>query len=273
MPPATPNLMGSPPSHPPAPPAPCAELPAALLSFENVSKRYPDGGLEIVALDRVSFELAAGAALGVLGERCSGKSTLLRLAAAIEPPDGGSIRFDGQDITRLSASERARLLRGGVTLLAAADWLPSPGEIVLEHVAMSLGCEGLSMREAKRRALATLDAVGVSAVGAAQSTASLSAEQRARVMLARALVGEPRLLLVDEPAPMPRLEDHERFCATLRRVTRERGIALLVASEDMRTLGGLGPPMSLSAGELLSTGDDRGTLVQGPWRAAASGPA
>ena len=142
-----------------------------------------------MALKSVSFELAAGAALGVLGERCSGKSTLLRLAAAIESPDGGSIRFDGQDITRLSARERARLLRGGVTLLAAADWLTCPGEIVLEHVAISLGCEGLSMREAKRIALATLDAVGVSALGAAQSTVvAVGVRAGARVMLARALV-------------------------------------------------------------------------------------
>jgi ABC-type methionine transport system ATPase subunit len=247
--------------------------PPALLSFESVSKRYPDGGRDIVVLNRVSFELAAGAAIGVYGPRCSGKSTLLRLAAAIESPDGGAIRFDGQDITRLSAVERARLLRGPVALLAGADWLTSPGEIVLEHVAMSLGSEGLTMREAKRRALATLDAVGVSAVGAAQTTASLSCEQRARVMLARALAGEPRLLLVDEPAPMPSIGDHERFCATLRRVTGERGIALLVASEELATLGGMGPLMSLSSGgELVSSGDDRGTLVQGPWRAAASGP-
>jgi ABC-type lipoprotein export system ATPase subunit len=262
MPPATPSL--------PAEPAPAP----ALLSFEDVSKRYPDGGREIVVLNRVSFELAAGGAIGVYGPRCSGKSTLLRLAAAIESPDGGSVRFDGRDTSRLSALERARLLRGAVALLARADWLSSTGEIVLEHVAMSLGSEGLTLRQAKRRALDTLDAVGVSAVGAAQSTASLSAEQRARVMLARALVGEPRLLAVDEPAPMPSLSDHERFCATLRRVTRERGIALLVASEEIATLAGMGALMSLSSGgELVSNAAERGTLVRGPWPAAASGSA
>ena len=59
-------------------------------------------------------------------------------------------------------------------------------------------------------------------------------------MLARALVREPRLLLVDEPAPMPSLRDRERFCATLREVASERGIALLIASEDMSTLQGVG---------------------------------
>jgi lipoprotein-releasing system ATP-binding protein len=258
---------------PAAPSLPTAPAPPALLSFQNVSKRYPDGGREIVVLDRVSFELRAGAAIGVHGERCSGKSALLRLAAGIEPPDGGSVCVAGQDTTWLSASERALLLRGQVALLAGADWLTTRGEIVCEHVAMSLGCEGLTIREATRRALATLDAVGVSATGAAQPTASLSAEQRARVMLARALVGEPRLLLVDEPAPMPSIGDHERFCATLRRVTRERGIALLVASEEIATLGGMGAVMSLVNGELVSSAAERGTLVHGPWRAAASGPA
>jgi ABC-type lipoprotein export system ATPase subunit len=263
MPPAAPKLMESPP--------PPAEPPPALLSFQNVSKRYPDGGREIVVLDEVSFELAAGASAGVYGDRSSGKSTLLRLAAAIESPDGGSIRFDGQDITRLSAAARAQLLRRPVALLCEADWLTSPGEIVLDHVAMSLGSEGLTMREAKRRALAMLDAVGVSAVGAAERTASLSAAKRARVMLARALVREPRLLVVDEPAPMPSLTDHERFCATLRRVTGERGIALLMASENLATLGGMGTLMSLSAGgELVSSGEERGTVVRLAPRRAAS---
>jgi ABC-type lipoprotein export system ATPase subunit len=261
------------PTAPPSFDGPPVLPPAPLLSFQSVSKRYPDGGREVAVLDSVSFELAADAAVGIYGPRRSGKSTILRLAAAIESPDGGTIRFDGRDITRLSPTERARLLRGPVALLAEADWLTSPGEIVLDHVAMSIGSEGLTMREAKRRALAMLDAVGVSAVEAAERTASLSAEKRARVMLARALAREPKLLVVDEPAPMPSLTDHERFCATLRRVTGERGIALLMASEDMATLGGMGTLMSLSAGgELVSSGEERGTVVRlRPRRAAASG--
>jgi ABC-type glutathione transport system ATPase component len=270
MPPAPPSPFAEPPA------SPFAESPAPLLSFANVSKRYPDGGREIVVLDEVSFELAAGASVGVCGAPGSGKSTLLRLAAAIESPDGGSIRFDGQELSGLSGSGRARLLRSAVALLSGADWLSSPGEIVLDHVAMSIGSGGLTLRECKRRALVALDAASISAVGAAERTASLSVEQRARVMLARALVREPRVLLVDEPAPMPRLTDHERFCATLRRVTGERGIALIMASQDMGTLGGMGTLMSFSArGELVSTGEQRGSVVElHPHRAAtASGPA
>jgi peptide/nickel transport system ATP-binding protein len=263
---------------PPAPPSlkrTSSAEPPPLLSFENVSKRYPDGGREITVLAGLCFDVQAGANVGLCGAPGSGKSTLLRLAAAIEPADGGSIRFDGQDITGFSAAQRARLLRSAVALLSQDDWLTSPGEIALDHVTMSIGACGLTLRDAKRCALQALEAVGVGAAGAAARTGSLSAEQRARVMLARALVREPRLLLVDEPAPMPSLTDHERFCATLRRVSAERGITLLVASQEIGTLGGMETLMSLSTGgELISTGGERGTVVElHPHRAGASGTA
>ena len=243
-----------------------------LLSFANVTKRYPDGSRERVVLKAISFDLAEGAAVGLYGAPGFGKSTLLRLAAAIESPEEGSIRFDGEEITRRSGAQRARLLRGPIALLAGGGWLPLPGESVLEHVAMSIGSQGLTPRECKHRALLTLDAVGVSAAGAAESTDALSAEKRARAMLARALVREPRLLLVDEPAPMPRIEDHDRFCETLREVTAERGIALLVASESLET-GGVASQMWLGADGELSTTEEQGTIVElRPHRAAASGP-
>jgi ABC-type lipoprotein export system ATPase subunit len=267
MPPVTPKEIGS----PPAPPGPCAEPPA--LSFSGVSKRYPDGAREIVVLDGNSFEVAAGASLGIRGAGRSGKSTVLRLAAAIEPPDAGTITIAGRDVTRISSSEQPGLLRSTVALLSAGDWMASAGETVLDHVAMSLGSKGLTPREAKRAALLALDAVGVAGLAAEETTGPLSFEERARVMLAGALVREPRLLLVDEPAPMPSLEDHDRFCATLRRVCSERGIALLIASERLGALQGLGAQMTLTAGgELVSTsGEEPGTVVQGPWPAAASG--
>jgi lipoprotein-releasing system ATP-binding protein len=242
---------------------------APLLTFANASLRRREGERESVVLDGVCFELQSGSALGIYGQRRSGKSTLLRLAVGLELAEEGSVRFEGRELGTMSGGERARLLRGPIALLTADGWLPSPGETVMDHVAMSAGSAGLSLREARRRALAALDRAGVAGVSAEEMTASLSPAQRARVMLARALVREPRLLAVDEPAPLPSLLERERFCALLRAVAQERSIALLVASEELSALQGIAVLASLSAGELCST-EDRGTVVEFPRRRAGA---
>ncbi len=239
-----------------------------LLSFLNVSKRFPDGSREILVLDRVSLDIDAGVSVGVYGPRRAGKSTLLRLAAGIALPDAGAIRFEGRDIVSMSAGERGRLLRGAIAFMAAADWRATPGESVVDHVATSLGSAGLTMREARRRAMRALDEVEIGAAGAAEPTALLSLTERARVMLARALAREPRLLVLDDPAPLPSLGERDRFFALLRSAARERGITLLMASEEMAALQGVEVMVSIGDGELLSTASG-GTVVQLPGRRRA----
>lgn len=236
-----------------------------LLSFANVGKRFPDGGREITVLDSVSFEVDAGVFVGLYGTRRSGKSTLLRLAAGIERPDTGAVRFDGRALDAMTASQRARLLRGELAFMASDDWRPNPGESVVDHVAMSLGSEGLTVRDARRRALLSLERVGVSATCADEPAGSLSLAERTLVMLARALVHEPRVLLVDEPAVMPSLDDRSRFYLLLRELARERNMALLVVSEEMGALQGASVMMSISGGEVCTT-EGPGTVVQMPRR-------
>jgi predicted ABC-type transport system involved in lysophospholipase L1 biosynthesis ATPase subunit len=239
-----------------------------LLSFEAVSKSYPDGGREVLVLDRVSLELDAATSLGVYGTRRSGKSTLLRLAAGIELPDAGAIRFDGRDLGSMSAAQRGRLLRGDIAFLSAGDWRATPGERVVDHVATSLGSAGVTIRDARRRALESLERVGVGAAGAEEPTVALSLAERMRVMLARALAREPRLLILDEPALTPNVGERERFLALLRAEARERGMALLLASEEIASLQGVRVLVSIADGELCST-DERGTVIQMPARRRA----
>ncbi len=239
-----------------------------LLSFANVGKRFPDGGREIAVLGGISFELEEGVFVGLYGARRSGKSTLLRLAAGIEQPDAGEVRFDGRALNAMTGSERGHLLRGELAFMASGDWRPNLGESVVDHVATSLGSEGLTVRDARRRALGALERVGVTATGSEESTGSLSLAERTLVMLARALVHEPRLLLVDEPAVMPNLGDRDRFYLLLRELAAERNMALLVVSEEMGALQGAGVMMSISSGEVCTT-EERGTVVQLPRRGAS----
>jgi ABC-type lipoprotein export system ATPase subunit len=242
-----------------------------LLSFLNVSKSYPDGDRELRVLNRVSLEIDAGVSVGVYGPRRAGKSTLLRLAAGIALPDSGTICFEGRNIAQMPVSERGRLLRGKIAFISAADWRATPGESVLDHVATSLGSEGLTMREARRRAMHVLGRVEIAA-GAEEPTASLSQTERARVMLARALARAPRLLVLDEPALLPSLGERERFYALLRTEAQELDSTLLIASEEMSALQGVGVMMSIGDGEVVGP-EERGTVVQLPGRRRGQGGA
>lgn len=224
-----------------------------LLSFANVSKSYPDGARDVTVLDGVCFDLEEGSSLGVYGRRRSGKSTLLRLAAGIELPDAGAVSFDGVDLAAMRASARGRLLGGEIAYMACGDWRVTPGERVVDHVATSLVGSGMRMREARRRALAILEQVGIGAAAADRATARVSTAERMRVMLARALARSPRLLVLDEPAVARGIGERERFHALVRTEAAKRGMALLMASEEIAALQGVQVLVSIADGELCST--------------------
>ncbi len=207
---------------PPAPSSTAGAVP--LLRFEQVSKSYPDGRQLVSVFERVSFEVHDGEHVGIFGSRRAGKSTLLRLAAGIEAPDTGRIVFEGRDIAKLPALQHDRLLRDRIGLLASEGWRPAKGERVVDHVALPLVSDGATMHEARRRARQTLHWAGATRY-ADELAVSLAVGERMRVMLARALVRKPRLLLVDEPAavPSPRsAKTSTRCCAAARVSTTPR---------------------------------------------------
>jgi ABC-type ATPase involved in cell division len=221
-----------------------------LLSFSQVSKAYPDGRGETVVLNNVSLEIGAGDHLGVWGERRSGKSTLLRLAAGLEPPDTGSICFDGQVINGLSVGARARLMRRHGIALSSSDWRPDPNHRVVDHVALPLLSDGLSPRQARasaRRTLARLDAGEY----ADMRSDRLARGELLRVGLARALVSQPRLLLIDEPAVLPSPSESEALYNLVAELAGE-DLTIVVASEDLAAIEGAGRMMSISDGVVRS---------------------
>jgi len=243
-----------------------------LLQISDLGKAYPDGDGRISLFEHAAMEVAEGSHVGVYGRRHSGKSTLLRIAAGIERPDGGSVRFEGVELTTASPARLALLLRSRIAYVSVADWRPNSGESVAQHLALSLGGAGLTVGQAERRALRELDAVGVGGSEANSAACRLSLMDRTRVMLARAFAHTPRLVVVDDPVLTSSLNERDHVYAVLRELARERGIALLVASEDLTALQGFDVFVSISSRELCSS-EGNATVVPFPAIARLGGSA
>lgn len=235
----------------------------SLLRIRGISKAYPDGSGEITVFEGASLEMIAGAHVGVYGRRRAGKSTLMRIAAGIERPDQGSVIFDGHDLTCISSGEHARLLRSRLAYISVNDWRPNAGESVVQHLAVSLGGDGRTVRQAERRALRELDLVGVGGAQAHSPASQLSMVDRTRVMLARALAREPGLIIVDDPVLTSSAIERDSLYRLLRAGARQRGAGLLVASDDLPALQGFDVLMSISARELC-TSEGSATVVHFP---------
>ncbi len=250
-------------------PSDTANATPPLIAFESVSKRYAEGDRETLALDRASFEIRAGTFVAFYGARQSGKSTLLRLMAGIETPSAGTVRFEGRDLASMSAADRSQILRSRAAFVSPQDWSSSPGQRVVDHVILASASSGLNLREARRRALLML--AEVSLLDRADEPARLlSPPDRMRVMLAQALIREPSLLLIDEPAVFPSPTDKDAFLAWLRALVTERHMTLVMASVDMKALQGATELVSISDGELISTAG-QATIVAFPARGGNEG--
>jgi|GEM_PF-305020 len=224
-----------------------------LLRIRNMTKTFPDGADTVTVFAGAALEMTAASQVGVYGKRRSGKSTLLRIASGIEPPDEGTVLFQGEDLTHLTGTGRARLLRSRLAYIAVADWRPNPGESILQHVAVALGGAGRTVSDAEGRALRELEVVGVSVAQAHSLATRLSMMDRMRVMFARALAREPSLLVIDDPVVTASASERDELYTLLRTLTRMRGIGLLVASDDLPALQGFDVFMSISAREICSS--------------------
>jgi predicted ABC-type transport system involved in lysophospholipase L1 biosynthesis ATPase subunit len=234
----------------------------SLFAFEHVTKRHCDGRRPFTVLDDVSFEVDAGDFVGIWGIRRSGKSTLLRLAAGMELPDEGRILFDGQDLTRLSGDARAELLRAHGIGFVTSNWHPRARQEAIEYVALPLLADSLRLRQARQVAREELERMGVLNC-AHMLTDRLSLAEALRVGLAAAMVCEPRLLLIDEPAVVLSPIERQELYGLIASFGRASTPAVLVASEDIGIVRRARRVMTLGDGVLRST-DKEGEVVSFP---------
>ena len=215
----------------------------SLLSIEDATKRYRRGRLERVAIRDVSLDLDAGELVAIWGARRSGRSTLLRVAAGIESPEEGTVRFEGRDLARVRNSVLGRRIGYCQTSFSATD-----GGLVVEHVAAGLLAQRASPRQARRRAEETLVRVGAERCGRLDCY-ELGGAEVTRVSIARALVTAPTLLVIDEPTNGVDLLERDPLLALLRSIAND-GVAVLMSTSDSQGLSGADRALSIDDGEL-----------------------
>lgn len=237
-----------------------------LLQLANVSKTYSRGNFATRALRDVSLEVEPGTMVAVYGQPGSGKSTLLRVAAGLEDPDAGTVRFDGEEIARFSADQRTRLFRRSIAWVDRAGPRGDSFRII-DYVALpatSPGRKGVGIRAARSRAALALEQVGASEHVSAYWS-ELSDVARMSVALAHAIVREPRLLVLDDPTAGLGISGRELIMSQLRALTEESGAAVLVAVPDASSTLRAHEVLAIARGRLIAPDPpSRGTLVQFP---------
>ncbi len=222
------------------------------LSLRHISKRYPG----VVANDDLSIDVAAGEIHAILGENGAGKSTLMKIIAGAVQADAGSIAFDGR-LVRIAHPAVARQL--GVAMVhqhfALFDSLT-----VVENVALGLD-GGLSSRALAAQIAALGERYGLH-VDPAVHVHDLSMGERQRVEILRALLAQPRLLILDEPTSVLTPQAAQGLFATLRTLAAE-GVSVLFISHKLDEIRGLASRCTvMRAGRIVATVDPRAESEQ-----------
>jgi putative ABC transport system ATP-binding protein len=170
----------------------------AAVELQGVSKLYGEGSAEVRALQDVDLVVDEGELVAVMGPSGSGKSTMVTIAGTLEEPTSGEVLIGDEPVSRMSRNDRARLRRRSVGFVFQ-DFNLLAGLTASENVSLPLELDGVSARAARVDALAALSRLGLGD-RAEHFPDELSGGERQRLAIARAVIGERRLLLADEPS-------------------------------------------------------------------------
>lgn len=202
-----------------------------MLEIDQLVKRYPSGGGDLIhALDDVSMSVGAGELVALYGPSGSGKTTLLTIIAALVAPDGGTVHVNGRDISAFSAGAAARYRRLEIGYVSQSLDLMS-GVPAIDNAALKLFDTRIGVREAHRRVAPLMEALGL-AGRLGHRPEQLSAGERQRVLIARALATAPALVLADEPTGSLDSQRSREVLELLTEACGERDAAMLLVTHD-----------------------------------------
>jgi len=203
---------------------------AAMVSVRDVRRTYGSGHGAVHALRDVSFDVAPGEMVALVGRSGSGKTTLLNVVGGLDRPDAGTVTVGGTAVTSLDDAGLVRLRRDVVSFVFQTFGLV-PVLTAAENVGIPLRLRGLPVADREHRVSLLLELVGLGG-HADQRPDELSGGQQQRVAIARALAGSPRLLVADEPTGQLDSETGLAVMALIRGVVEAEGMTAIVSTHD-----------------------------------------
>lgn len=201
-----------------------------MLLARGLSKTYESGGNAFTALKNINLKIDAGDCLAIIGKSGSGKSTLMHLLACLDQPSSGEIVFEGKNVAAYSERQKDRFRNEKFGFVFQQFFL-NGRDTVLENVTLPLKIRGVSGLESRVKGLRVLDLVGL-ADKADKRAKDLSGGEKQRVCIARALVGEPKVLFADEPTGNLDSANSEAIENLLFDLNRKQGVAIVIVTHD-----------------------------------------
>jgi ABC-type lipoprotein export system ATPase subunit len=203
-----------------------------LIRLENLCKSYQRGELEIPVLRGVSLTIARGELVALVGASGSGKSTLMNILGCLDRPTSGSCRFEGKEISSLSADQRAGLRNTKIGFVFQNfNLLPRTSALNNARMPLDYSPAHPSDPDSRRQAEAMLQLVGL-AERMEHEPAALSGGQQQRVAIARSLINRPQLLLADEPTGNLDSQTTREVLALFKQLNEQDGITILIVTHD-----------------------------------------
>ena len=224
-----------------------AGLENVAIDVDAVGKTVPNGDDTLTILHEISFAVAAGEAVAIVGASGSGKSTLLGLMAGLDLPSHGAIRLAGHDLAKLDEDDRAAL-RGRLLGFVFQSFQLLPALTALENAMLPLELAGLP--KAHEVAETMLHRVGLGA-RLGHYPKHLSGGEQQRVALARAFAMQPKILLADEPTGNLDAETGQAIIELMFAMNAEAGTTLVLVTHDEALADRCGRTLRLAAGRLM----------------------
>ena len=205
-----------------------------IVTVRDLKRTYKQGLLEVHALRGVDLDIEPGEFTALMGPSGSGKTTLLNQIGALDKPSSGSVKVDGQELAGMSKAQLSGLRLNRIGFVFQAYNL-IPVLTAFENAEFVLMMRGISVADRKARVMQTLADVGLEGMEH-RRPAELSGGQQQRVAVARAIVGEPALVLADEPTANLDSKTGNDLIALMRRLNAEKGITFVFATHDPKVM-------------------------------------